>query len=722
MSQVHTPYHFVPLSKWIYMPDWAHLVSHDIPFKEGCSGVIDYTLTNATPLCVGGVQKQQSGQPTLVQWAKDPQGNPVIPGSSLKGMIRNVLEIASFGKFSAIDNDRFAYRDISNTKSRYAKMLNSHNVQAGWLKYDNERETWLFTESDFCKLAHEEIKKGIDIKVDNKLKAIEKYELIPLEREFSANISEPKGKQKNRWAESFNNGKIKGHCVFTNERILGQGKAKDYQFSYFFYNKKTIPISGVDKQVQDLFFNHRNIKCSLRGQNIDQVEYLQNFAHSEHGIPVFSLKKDSNINSFGLAKMPRVTYDKSAEELVSNYNKNHTSPTYFDMAELMFGTLRDNGLSLKSRITFSDATYSGNKNNLYTSKNVSLLSPKPTFLGGYINQDKEGEYNDYTTEGAVVSGWKRYGIKKEFLENNETDSDNDKVSTRLELLPEQSTFNGKIVFHNLKEEELAALFWSLKLGGSHFNCHSLGHGKSIGAGAVKLEINENNTHIQSNSQSTKYNISDLISTFEQHMNDKHYKKNGWTDSTQIKHFLAITDESISDYNELSYMELKDFKSVKTKNQTISLIDLNSEELSNEEETYIPVGNNAFGKGRLSLLIDKSLTWQQEELKLQKDYELHKEKLHLKSEANERLDDIINSTLPPFKRNQELLILMFEQQDDMSKTDKKNKAKVLRDILKELKEFELSIEEVKILLSIYEKLTIGPKEVDKSIKYLKSLIQ
>jgi hypothetical protein len=170
------------------------------------------------------------------------------------------------------------------------------------------------------------------------------------------------------------------------------------------------------------------------------------------------------------------------------------------------------------------------------------------------------------------------------------------------------------------------------------------------------------------------------------------------------------------------MELKDFKSVKTKNQSISLIDLNSEELSNEEETYIPVGNNAFGKGRLSLLIDKSLTWQQEELKLQKDYELHKEKLHLKSEANERLDDIINSTLPPFKRNQELLILMFEQQDDMSKTDKKNKAKVLRDILKELKEFELSIEEVKILLSIYEKLTIGPKEVDKSIKYLKSLIQ
>ncbi|AXY00928.1 hypothetical protein D1115_06495 [Vibrio alfacsensis] len=44
MSSVHAPYHFVPLSKWVYMPDWAHLVSHDHPFEDGHSGVIEYKL------------------------------------------------------------------------------------------------------------------------------------------------------------------------------------------------------------------------------------------------------------------------------------------------------------------------------------------------------------------------------------------------------------------------------------------------------------------------------------------------------------------------------------------------------------------------------------------------------------------------------------------------------------------------------------------------------
>ncbi|MGD6740198.1 hypothetical protein ACP5PY_29305 [Photobacterium leiognathi subsp. mandapamensis] len=58
-QQIHAPYHFVPMSKWVYMPDWAHLVSHDVPFKDGLSGVIDYTLLTKTPLCVGGNNKRK---------------------------------------------------------------------------------------------------------------------------------------------------------------------------------------------------------------------------------------------------------------------------------------------------------------------------------------------------------------------------------------------------------------------------------------------------------------------------------------------------------------------------------------------------------------------------------------------------------------------------------------------------------------------------------------
>ncbi|MFT5815045.1 MAG: CRISPR-associated protein (TIGR03986 family) [Psychroserpens sp.] len=715
MSQVHTPYHFVPLSKWIYMPDWAHLVSHDVPFKDGISGVIDYTLTNATPLCVGGEQKQIDGQPSLVQWAKDPKGNPVIPGSSLKGMIRNVLEIASFGKFNAIDDNHFSFRDISNSNSDYAQFLKRHKVQAGWLKYDNDHETWIFTESDFCKLSHKAIKDGVQISIENKLTAIDKYEKVPLKKEFSANISQPKGVQKNRWADDFNQGSTKGHCVFTNERILGKGNKDDYEFSYFFFNKKSTPHTGIHKKVENLFSNHRSVEAKINGEKVDQVDYLQQNAHPEYGIPVFALKDGAHFHSFGFARMPRVSYEKGAKDLVSNHNANHDSAAYFDMAELMFGTLREEGLSLRSRVSFSDACYMGNVNSLYQSSNVALLSPKSTFLGGYIKQEDSEKYNNYSTKDAIVSGWKRYGIKNDFKENG-TDKEGN-ISSKLELLPEYSHFKGKIVFHNLKKEELSALIWSLNIGGSNFNYHSLGHGKSLGAGAVKFEINQKDLYVQANNGSFEKPLSEITDDFKKHMDNVHYKKDGWSNSTQIKHLLAITDTSISEYNNLDYMDLSQFQGVKTKNLSISLNDINDNEINNNEDTYSRLGTPAFGKGRLSTLVDAVNQWDKDELELQNISEENKEKQLKKSASKELTESIRNSTLSPFEKSKGLLELILANQGSYSKTDKNNKAKELRNIFKELKTVDLSNDEAATLSSIYELINVSAKDTEKALKYL-----
>ncbi|MDN3686072.1 RAMP superfamily CRISPR-associated protein [Vibrio sinaloensis] len=95
MTKAHAPYHFVPLSRWVYMPDWSHLVSHDHPFEDGLSGKkIVFKITNTSPLCIGH-QKDDTG---LLKLARNSKGQPIIPQTTLKGMIRNVLEIASFGK------------------------------------------------------------------------------------------------------------------------------------------------------------------------------------------------------------------------------------------------------------------------------------------------------------------------------------------------------------------------------------------------------------------------------------------------------------------------------------------------------------------------------------------------------------------------------------------------------------------------------------------------
>ena len=42
---IQTPYNFVPLSAWVFQPEWRALVSQEMPFREGISGRLRYRHT-----------------------------------------------------------------------------------------------------------------------------------------------------------------------------------------------------------------------------------------------------------------------------------------------------------------------------------------------------------------------------------------------------------------------------------------------------------------------------------------------------------------------------------------------------------------------------------------------------------------------------------------------------------------------------------------------------
>jgi CRISPR-associated protein (TIGR03986 family) len=601
MSEVHAPYHFVPLSKWIYMPDWAHLVSHDVPFKDGYSGVLNYTLTNATPLCVGGEQEQCEGKPSLVKWVKDPMGNPVIPGSSLKGMIRSVLEISSFGKFSAIDDSHFSYRDVSSKSAYLSDVVQNHNVQAAWLKFDSLRQRWTLTSCDFAKIKHSDLKSALNKNIMNADNAVIKYKQFPLSQKITINTVVKEGKQgKVTWSKDINQGSVSAHIVFCNNRIKGTGKLEDYEFSYCFFNKKNeaqVSIDDLDNKANKLFASH----------NEEQVEYLLHNQSVENGIPVFALfeKKSNKLHSLGLAKMPRVLYNNAAKDLADQQQtKARTSPHYFDLSELMFGTLREKGFSLKSRVTFSDAILV-NSNGLMTSKDVILNSPKATFKGAYLEQSKAGDYDDYNNGQAKISGWKRYITQNDFKENPNFDPKatyNAKVNTQIELLNKNSQFNGKIFFHNLKEEELGALLWTIQLGDdeqSKDQYHGLGHGKSLGAGAVQLRLIT--IDINANQGTNTLEKNKAITSFINHMNEKHSNDNsGWQQSPQIQNLLAMTNMQANQNRPLGYMALGDFKVVKNNKASLPPMEINGEKLKRIDSRR-STGALSFSKGRLASL-------------------------------------------------------------------------------------------------------------------------
>ena len=126
IDKITAPYNFVPLSKKVFFPDWADKVSHDVPFADGISGELECELTTHTPIYVRNGGKWEDGEvfkigseAQMFFYVREGEKRHfMIPGTSLKGMLRNVVEIASFGKMCRVDDHRYGLRDLTPTARR----------------------------------------------------------------------------------------------------------------------------------------------------------------------------------------------------------------------------------------------------------------------------------------------------------------------------------------------------------------------------------------------------------------------------------------------------------------------------------------------------------------------------------------------------------------------------------------------------------------------------
>ena len=128
---ITAPYNFVPLNKEVFFPPWAEAVSHDVPFKDGESGVIDITITAKSPIFIRDHQ-------TPEEFCQH-NGRYYIPGSSVKGMIRTLLEIMSFAKLKLQDKT-LSYRDLNNPAYK-KKAMDANKIYMGWLHIKDD--SWI---------------------------------------------------------------------------------------------------------------------------------------------------------------------------------------------------------------------------------------------------------------------------------------------------------------------------------------------------------------------------------------------------------------------------------------------------------------------------------------------------------------------------------------------------------------------------------------------------
>lgn len=524
-----SPYNFVPLNSKVYIPDWYGLVSQDIPFEDGEDGYIELTWHNDSPLFIRNEGKDKS-DPMYV----DDNGTRryFIPGSSIKGMLRNVLSILAFGKMAEDEqyNDRFFGHREFNTKlpegKRYKGLMDK--VKFGWLEKDGE-DYYLYP----C--------------VGN----VEKMPILGVTLQFGLDAKEPYYSKESAWERNeilshkkgwFPEVEIEGkiYRLFATGK-LGEDKGKKNELLIpddtedgFKLSKKTV------RKFITVYEHTPGFSESKDGESKDNGNFMKLLNEGQE-IPVSFIEgnTEDGVLVIGMGKMFRFPYKHSIEELVekeqkkSEYNDEKNDTIKRDLCETMFGWIGDD--SVKGRIQFGNA-WADDINKLEEEVSGVLGQPRASYYPLYIRQDaKANRYNTYEGDNSRISGRKRYRIYKD-NKPQELIEGSPNVITHIRAIPADHNFKMRINIHNLRKAEIGALLSAITFHGTDNVWHNIGAAKSFGYGKIKcVDIQLHNL---------KYDVNAYMSHFELEM-DAFTKKNArqsWCCTPQITMLLGIMSE------------------------------------------------------------------------------------------------------------------------------------------------------------------------------------
>ena len=543
MTSVKSPYNFVPAPKEseVFEPDWAKQVSHDIPFEDGESGEIELMLRAETPIFIRDGHAEGKDTSEFSHIYVNGKKKYIIPATSVKGMLRSVLEIMTRSRLNFVENDIFGLRDLNNKTFKNEVAL-SKNLKAGWLVKTDQG--WEIQSCDWEKIDYSEIQNKLNIKLRNK-SAIEKYKQLADMSQLTAKFSFSKKiteKFKGRLFHLYDVyrfdtvGNFEGQIVFYGDI---QGKKREFIFSLKTKKKYDVPkdlmqrFEEIDKKSEE-----PTLWCHLRNRNdIDRY-------------PVFFSEKNGKVIHFGFSRLYRMSNPKKLYELtpLKDYPQEGKKP---DFAEVLFGFV-DEYDNLKGRIFFSHLIADGLPEPISTKQDI-LGGPKASYYPFYLQQPLNGKdiYYTYHHKDAELAGFKRYPVhtsvdeeKKEYGTYIEEQRENDDVFSEYTPLPSGTAFFGKIRFHNLKKVEIGALLSAITFHNNHSHLfHSIGGAKPFGFGKVSIDILP---------PKLKHDWIEYLQAFETLMG-----KN-WKESPQIKELFAMAELPANDeiQQTLKYPQLK----------------------------------------------------------------------------------------------------------------------------------------------------------------------
>lgn len=473
---IRVPYNFIPFSETVIdryrSPD--ELPPHNVQRPDLLSGEIRVSITAETPIFLSG-----GGSPA--QFTRDSQGRYCIPASSVRGLIRQNMQILGFGAVRPgldIQRIRLFYRDspfrAKSTDEGGEAEQPRPPVQSGYLHH---------------------LGKDYFIRpTTGAVLAVPRWQtdIYPPEREtapcaggirlrtaraciYKVFYKEEAGRVTFLTTDRFlRDGCRSGTLLCPNSWTRGDSGSPTgslYLFPEEDRNAPTIPLT------EEEILSHRE-DLSRRRKSVNSVVWQRFWALPEEqtsfgsGKPVFFVQKDG-FTSFGVSRVPRLAY---AHALSDGLPPRHqqTPLTFLDYPSAILGhfyyTTR-----YRSRVSVGTFSVQGPVTPMEP-RPLLLGEPKPGFYRAYV---KDGL--DYNEDGFTLSGYKHYWLKP--VQNCPA---RDNVASTITPLPPGTVFTGTIRYKNLHADELGLLLWSV---GLEPGCmQSIGMGKPYGYGRVRIAI------------------------------------------------------------------------------------------------------------------------------------------------------------------------------------------------------------------------------------------
>ena len=524
--QAIAPYNFVELPDKVVEVTEDSLPKSNYYEPKRHTGKIDCTLTTSSPLYIRcGLTTQEFKDGKEAKEAKDlpdffytnptaKTQNPVIPGSSLRGMLRTLVEIISFSKIERVsDRQHFFFRAVATTENddslaqAYKQHINLPNVKAGYLKKEGDR--WFVCPAKSLKgVTFAWVKEENLLTADLELIKMDEPGYLPQyipvsfrdinrnknNRFFAEDVSPPNTHPMNKGM------------------LVSSGNMKQSDDS----SKKTtrrnhcivFQESPNRLEIDPLAVQHY---CDALTDFQKSPPFDSNLGVLQDSRPIFYCQPQNGkiVTLFGQSPNFRIPYsphnDGKAASAFDFIPDGLGKSDKIDLADAIFGFIKDKQPGEKQakarsgRVFISDGICDKTTcDDIWLSGDTItpkiLTSPKPTTFQHYLVQTSHAKnalkhYASKPEEDTTIRGHKLYWHQgsSPAIQHENPDDVSDTQKTQIKPIKPGVDFLFTIHFENLSDIEIGALLWVFDIAKDDKYRLSLGMGKPLGMGAVKIE-------------------------------------------------------------------------------------------------------------------------------------------------------------------------------------------------------------------------------------------